>query len=118
MVAERKCDIAKRGKKMDHFTEYFTYVAVMALVTYFLRALPFLLVKEKITNVFIRSFLEYIPYAVLAAMTFPAVFSSAGGLIPSLAGMTVAFVLAFRKKGLLTVAVAAVAAAAVVTFLL
>lgn len=97
---------------------YFKYVAVMALVTYLLRALPFVLVKKKITNTYIRSFLEYIPYGVLAAMTFPAVFTSAGGVIPSLAGMTVALVLAYRKKDLLTVAIGAVIGAALLTVLL
>ncbi len=89
----------------------------MALVTYLLRALPFVLVKKKITNVYICSFLEYIPYAVLAAMTFPAVFTSAGGVIPSLAGMSVALILAYRRQGLLTVAIGAVVAAALVTFI-
>ncbi len=103
---------------MLSLTRYAQYVAVMAVVTYLLRALPFVLVKKKITNVYIRSFLEYIPYAVLAAMTFPAVFTSAGGLIPSLAGMTVALVLSYRRRGLLTVAIGAVAAAAVLTVLL
>lgn len=97
---------------------YFKYVAVMALVTYLLRALPFVLVKKKITNTYIRSFLEYIPYGVLAAMTFPAVFTSAGGVIPSLAGMTVALVLAYRRKDLLTVAIGAVIGAALLTALL
>ena len=103
---------------MLSLTRYAQYVAVMAVVTYLLRALPFVLVKKKITNVYIRSFLEYIPYAVLAAMTFPAVFTSAGGLIPSLAGMTVALILSYRRRGLLTVAIGAVAAAAVLTVLL
>lgn len=97
---------------------YFKYVAVMAVVTYLLRALPFVLVKKKITNVYVRSFLEYIPYGVLAAMTFPAVFTSAGAPAPSLAGMTVALVLAYRRKGLLTVAIGAVAVAAVLTVIL
>lgn len=96
---------------MIQLADYFKYLAVMALVTYLLRALPLLLVKQKITNIFIRSFLEYIPYGVLAAMTFPAVFTSAGGVAPSLAGLTVALVLAYRRKGLLTVAIGAVAAA-------
>lgn len=96
---------------MIQLSDYIKYLAVMALVTYLLRALPLLLVKQKITNTFIRSFLEYIPYGVLAAMTFPAVFTSAGAIAPSLAGLTVAFILAYRRKGLLTVAIGAVAAA-------
>ena len=97
---------------------YIKYVAVMAVVTYLLRALPFVLVKKKITNIYIRSFLEYIPYGVLAAMTFPAVSTSAGAWIPSLGGMTVALILAYRRKGLLTVAIGAVAAAAILTIVI
>lgn len=100
---------------MLSLSTFFTYTAVMALVTYLLRALPFVLVKKKITNVYIRSFLEYIPYGVLAAMTFPAVFTSAGGFLPSLSGVAVALVLAYRKKSLLTVAIGAVAGAALLT---
>ncbi len=100
---------------MLSLSAFFKYVAVMALVTYLLRALPFVLVKKKITNVYICSFLEYIPYGVLAAMTFPAVFTSAGGLIPSLSGVAVALVLAYRKKSLLTVAIGAVAGAVLLT---
>lgn len=100
---------------MISISTFFKYIAVMALVTYLLRALPFVLVKKKITNVYIRSFLEYIPYGVLAAMTFPAVFTSAGGLAPSLSGVAVALVLAYRKKSLLIVALGAVAGAALLT---
>jgi branched-subunit amino acid transport protein len=96
---------------------YWKYLVVMAAVTYLLRALPFVLVKKKIENRYIRSFLEYIPYAILAAMTFPAVFTSAGALIPSLAGFAVALILAWRKRGLLTVALAAVAVAGLVTWI-
>ncbi len=100
---------------MVSLSEYFKYVAVMAIVTYMLRALPFVLVKKKIENIYVRSFLEYIPYGVLASMTFPAVFTSAGGLAPSLAGMTIAIILSCHKKSLLTVAIGAVLMAGAVT---
>jgi branched-subunit amino acid transport protein len=52
------------------------YVAVMAGVTYLVRMIPFTLFTKKIESVYIRSFLYYIPYAVLSAMTFPASYSS------------------------------------------
>ena len=52
------------------------YILVMAGVTYLVRMLPLVIFKKKITNRFIRSFLYYIPYAVLAAMTFPAILSA------------------------------------------
>lgn len=57
---------------------YFTYLLVMAVVTYLVRAVPFVLIRRKIKNRFFRSFLNYIPYAVLSAMTFPAVFYATG----------------------------------------
>ena len=53
----------------------YIYILVMAAVTYLIRMIPLVLVKGKINNRFIRSFLHYVPYACLMAMTFPAVFS-------------------------------------------
>lgn len=90
---------------------FFIYLAVMAGVTYLLRALPFVLCQKQIDNVFFRSFLTYIPYAVLGAMTFPAVFYSTDSLESALAGVLAALCLAFFEKGLLTVAVGACLAA-------
>ena len=92
-------------------TYFWLQLAVMAGVTYLVRMLPLVIFRKKIQNRFIRSFLHYIPYAVLAAMTFPAVFSATGGGLPSaLAGLLVAVVLAFFEKGLVTVALCACAA--------
>ena len=48
----------------------------MAIVTYLIRAIPLVLVKHKIKNKFFNSFLYYIPYTVLAAMTIPAIFTA------------------------------------------
>ena len=93
---------------------FFIYLAVMAGVTYLIRAIPFVLCKGEVKNVFIRSFLTYVPYAVLGAMTFPAILFSTNGLVSAIAGTIVALVLAFAKKGLLTVAVGASAAAFIV----
>lgn len=92
-------------------------IAVMALVTYLIRVLPMVIFRKKITNVRIQSFLYYVPYAVLAAMTFPAVFSSAGTVASSVAGCAAAVILAFFKRSLLTVAVGASAVAYVVLLL-
>lgn len=83
-------------------------LAVMAGVTYLIRMLPLVIFRKKIENRFVQSFLYYIPYAVLAAMTFPAVFSSTGGgIVSALIGTAVALLLAFFEKGLVTVAVCA-----------
>lgn len=86
-------------------------LSVMAGVTYLVRMLPLVIFRKKIENKFVQSFLYYIPYAVLAAMTFPAVFSSTGGgIVSALVGVAVALLLAFFEKGLVTVALCACAA--------
>lgn len=88
----------------------FLYIAVMAGVTYLVRMLPLVIFRKKIKNQFIKSFLYYIPYAVLAAMTFPAIFSSTGSVWSAVAGLAVALVLAFWERGLVTVALVSCAA--------
>ena len=85
-------------------------ILVMALTTYLIRMLPMAIFRKKITNVRIRSFLYYVPYAVLAAMTFPAIFSSTGTRPSAIAGCVAAIVLAYCKRSLLTVALGAAAA--------
>lgn len=96
---------------MNSLQMFFLYLAVMAGVTYLIRAVPFVLCKGEVTNRFLRSFLAYVPYAVLGAMTFPAILYSTDGIISSVAGTVVALVLAFYGRGLLTVAVGACVAA-------
>jgi len=91
--------------------QLFWYIAVMALVTYLIRMVPFALVRKKVTSRYLRSFLYYIPYAVLGAMTIPAIFTSTGSVPSAAAGFAVAMVLAYFKQSLLTVALAACAAA-------
>ena len=83
---------------------FFKYLAVMAITTYLIRMLPLVLCKKKIENVFIRSFLYYVPYAVLGAMTIPAIFFSTGSIISAIAGFIVALLLSWKEKSLLTVA--------------
>lgn len=89
----------------------FAGIAVMALVTYLVRVLPMAIFRKKIHNRFVQSFLYYVPYAVLSAMTFPAIFGSTGSRLGAAAGCVAALVLAYFRKGLLLVAVGAAAAA-------
>ena len=81
-------------------------IAVMALITYLCRMLPMVIFRKKITNIYVRSFLVYLPYGVLTAMVFPTVFFSTSNIISSILGTLVAGVLSFKKKGLVTVAIA------------
>ena len=87
------------------------YIAVMAGVTYLIRFLPFGFFRRKIKSRFLRSFLYYIPYAVLSAMTIPAIFSSTGSLPTAIAGTVTALVLAYFGLPLIVVALAASLAA-------
>ena len=59
-----------------NFKIFLPYLLVMAIVTYLIRVIPLVLVKHKIKNKFFNSFLYYIPYTVLAAMTIPAIFTA------------------------------------------
>lgn len=94
---------------------FFLYLLVMFAVTYAVRVIPFLLFRKKIENRFVRSFLAYIPYTVLGAMTFPAVFYAAGSFWAALAGVVVAGAMAFWGKGLCKVALSASIAVYVVS---
>ncbi|MGN0169175.1 MAG: AzlD domain-containing protein [Lachnospiraceae bacterium] len=85
---------------------FFLYLLVMAGVTYLIRVLPFVLVKHEITNPRIKAFLDYIPYAVLSAMTFPAILYATSSILSAACGLVAALILALRKKDLLTVALA------------
>ena len=83
------------------------YTFVMAAVTYLIRMLPFVVFRKPIQNRFVRSFLYYVPYAVLGAMTFPAILYSTSNLISAAVGLAVSVILAWLGRGLLTVAVSA-----------
>jgi branched-subunit amino acid transport protein len=83
---------------------YPIYLAVMALTTYAVRALPFTAFAGKIKSRFFRSFLYYVPYAVLTAMTLPAILYSTGNIVSAAVGLAVAVVLSIMEKDLMTVA--------------
>ena len=78
-------------------------------IAYLIRALPLTLIRREIKSRFIRSFLYYVPYATLAAMTFPAILHSTASTVSAAAGFAVAVLLSLRGKSLITVALAACA---------
>ena len=86
---------------------FFAYLAVMAMTTYLTRMVPFVIFRKKITSRFIRSFLSYVPYAVLAAMTLPGILYSTGSLATAIVGLVVAVILSWFEKSLLVVAMCA-----------
>lgn len=95
-----------------NWNDFFPYLIVMAGVTYLIRMLPLTVFRKEIKSVFVKSFLHYVPYAVLGAMTFPDVMYSTGSLWTALAGLVVAIIMAWRGHSLLSVAIGACLAVA------
>lgn len=102
---------------MNKNTYVLICIAVMAGTTYLIRVIPMLVFRKRIKSVFVQSFLFYVPYSVLSAMTFPAIFSCTGNMVSALGGTAAAMVLASKKKGLVTVAIGAAAAALILQML-
>ena len=90
------------------------YVAVMAVTTYLIRAIPLTLMKKPIRSRFLRSFLHYVPTACLTAMTFPAILYATDHVVSGAAGLLVGVLLALKNKSLIVVAVASCATTFVV----
>lgn len=84
----------------------YAYIAAMALTTYLIRLLPMTIFRKPIRSRFLRSFLYYVPYACLSAMTFPSILSSTASIISGATALAVAVLLAYRGKSLVVVAVA------------
>ena len=84
----------------------YVYIFTMALTTYLIRMLPLTIFRKPIKSRFLRSFLHYVPYACLTAMTVPAIVYDTTYILSGVAALIVAVVLAFRGKSLLTVALA------------
>ena len=88
----------------------YVYIFTMALTTYLIRVLPLTIFRKPIRSRFLRSFLHYVPYACLTAMTFPAILSSTASILSGAAALIVAILLAYRGKSLIVVAVSSSAA--------
>ena len=102
---------------MSHET-FFIYLILMAGSTYLIRAIPFVLVKRKIENRYVRAFLLYIPYAVLTAMTIPAILYATASLWSAVVGLVAAVVMSLIGFGLMPVAVVACASVYVTEWLM
>ena len=96
----------------------YLYIFTMALTTYLIRVLPLTIFRKPIKSHFLRSFLYYVPYCCLTAMTFPAILSSTASIISGAAALIVAVVLAFRGKSLIVVALSSSAAVLVTEWVL
>ena len=84
----------------------YTYIFTMAVTTYLIRMLPLAFFRKPIKSRFVKSFLHYVPYACLTAMTFPAILYDTTYILSGVAALVIAIWLAFRGKSLLTVSLA------------
>ena len=87
----------------------YIYILAMAVTTYLIRMLPLTVFRKPVRSRFIKSFLHYVPYACLTAMTFPAILYDTTYILSGAAALVIAVLLAFRGKSLLTVSLASCA---------
>ncbi len=91
---------------MTQTAKFLIYLLVMSGVTYLIRTIPFAFFTKEITNKRVKVFLDYIPYAVLASMTFPAILYATSSMASAAIGLVAAIILALRNRSLITVALA------------
>lgn len=89
-------------------TNQFIAVIIMAIVTYIPRVVPLVIFKRNIKSKFFCSFLSYVPYAVLGAMTFPSILYSTKHVYSAVAGLLTALIVAYFDRSLIKVAVSAI----------
>ena len=82
-------------------------ILAVGLASYILRAVPLALLRRPLKNPRLVAFIERLPYAILAAMVVPDVFSSTGDATSSALGFAAALSLALFGRSLPVVAAAA-----------
>ena len=97
---------------------FWIYLLVMAGITYLIRMIPMVLIKDKIKNKYVLSFLYYVPYTVLSVMTIPAIFYATSSVYSAVAGFLAAMVMAYFGKSLLKVAATSCVVVFVVEFIM
>ena len=95
---------------MNEMLRFFLFLFAMAGVTYLLRTVPLLIFRGNVRSRFVRSFLHYVPYTVIAAMTFPEIFAASGNPVYGAVTTAVCILLALFKRDLVTVAAGGAAA--------
>lgn len=80
-------------------------ILLAIFTTNLIRILPMTFIKGRIRNVFLRSFLYYVPYVTLAVMTFPAIVETTLSPISGIAALVVGLIAAWRGAGLFPVAI-------------
>lgn len=94
------------------------YLLAMAGTTYLIRAVPFVIFRKKIKSRFIISFIFYVPYAVLGAMTFPGILYATGDFLSAGVGLVASFAAAWKKAPMIVVAIIGSIAAIVMQWII
>ena len=96
----------------------YIYILVMASVIYLIRLFPLTLIRKKITNRTLKSFLYYVPYVTLAVMTFPAILEATDSVWSGLAALITGIALSYFGVGLFGVAVSSCAVVFIIELLI
>ena len=83
----------------------YVYIFIMFAVTYLIRLLPLTLIRKKITNKTLKSFLFYVPYVTLAVMTFPSILEATNSIWSGALALVSGVLLAYFGVSLFGVAV-------------
>ena len=73
-------------------------------VSYMIRVLPLTLIRKPIKNIFLRSFLYYVPYVTLSVMTFPAIVEATQSMYSGILALVIGIVISWLGLGLFPVA--------------
>lgn len=82
----------------------YLYIFVAAAVSCLIRVLPLTLIRGKIENPFVRSFLYYVPYVTLAVMTFPAIITAPQVPIAGILALAAGVIAAWRGLNMMGIA--------------
>lgn len=96
----------------------YIYIGIMFLVTFLIRVLPLTVIRKKIKNVTLRSFLFYVPYITLAVMTFPAIIETTDSILAGLISFVIGIILAYLNVSLFGVAISCCAIVFVCEFII
>lgn len=79
------------------------YILIMVVVTNLIRIFPMTIIRKRITNPFLCSFLYYVPYVTLAVMTFPAIVKATSSPLAGTLALVTGIFAAWKGWGLFPV---------------
>ena len=82
----------------------YIYILVAAAVSCLIRVLPLTLIRGKIKNPLIRSFLYYVPYVTLAVLTFPAIITAPQSPVAGILALVVGIIAAWKGVNMMGIA--------------